>query len=131
MSETVAPSIWDRERIGVTVGAIALIFLGAIEALAVTTVMPVVSAALGDEALYAVAFAATLATSVIGMVACGAWSGRVRGGVGGAGDGGAFPRRRCGRVPRLALGLSRSRRPHRDRVRVDRFPALSARPRRW
>ncbi|MGO2746293.1 MFS transporter [Microbacterium sp.] len=74
MSGSPAASIWDRERIGVTVGAIALIFLGAIEALAVTTVMPVVSAALDGESLYAVAFAGTLATSVIGMVACGAWS---------------------------------------------------------
>ena len=68
------PSIWDRERVWVTIGSIALIFLAAIEALAVTTVMPVVSAALDGEDLYAVAFAGTLATSVIGMVACGAWS---------------------------------------------------------
>ena len=74
MSGTAAPSIWDRERIWVSVGGIALIFLGAIEALAVTTVMPVVSAALDGQDLYAVAFAGTLATSVIGMVACGAWS---------------------------------------------------------
>lgn len=69
-----AASIWDRERIWVTAGATALIFLGAIEALAVTTVMPVVSEALNGQALFAVAFAGTLATSVIGMVACGAWS---------------------------------------------------------
>ena len=74
MSAPTALSIWDRERIGVTIGAIALIFLAAIESLAVTTVMPVVSTALDGEALYAVAFAGTLATSVIGMVACGAWS---------------------------------------------------------
>lgn len=75
MTETAtAASIWDRERIWVTVGAIALIFLGAIEALAVTTVMPVVSDALDGQSLYAVAFAGTLATSVIGMVAAGAWS---------------------------------------------------------
>ncbi|MEW2460420.1 MULTISPECIES: MFS transporter [Microbacterium] len=67
-------SIWDRGRIWVTVGAVALIFLAAIEALAVTTVMPIVSAALDGEALFAVAFAGTLATSVIGMVATGAWS---------------------------------------------------------
>lgn len=69
-----AVSIWDRERIWVTVGAAALIFFAAIEALAVTTVMPVVSDALDGDALYAVAFAGTLATSVIGMVAAGAWS---------------------------------------------------------
>lgn len=69
-----AASIWDRERILVTAGASALIFFAAIEALAVTTVMPVVSDALDGDALYAVAFAGTLATSVIGMVAAGAWS---------------------------------------------------------
>jgi MFS family permease len=67
-------SIWDRARIWVTLGAVALIFLAAIEALAVTTVMPIVSEALDGEALFAVAFAGTLATSVIGMVAAGAWS---------------------------------------------------------
>lgn len=70
----VPASIWDRTRGWVTAGAIALIFLAAIEALAVTTVMPIVSAALDGQALYAVAFAGTLATSVIGMVATGAWS---------------------------------------------------------
>ncbi|MBW8763830.1 MAG: MFS transporter [Microbacterium sp.] len=69
-----AASIWDRERIWVTAGASALIFFAAIEALAVTTVMPVVSDALDGDALYAIAFAGTLATSVIGMVAAGAWS---------------------------------------------------------
>lgn len=67
-------SIWDRDRIWVTLGAVALIFLAAIEALAVTTVMPIVSEALDGESLYAVAFAGTLATSVIGMVAAGSWS---------------------------------------------------------
>jgi MFS family permease len=72
--QAVAASIWDRSRVWVTTGAIALIFLAAIEALAVTTVMPIVSEALDGEALYAVAFAGTLATSVIGMVASGAWS---------------------------------------------------------
>ncbi|MBO9627756.1 MAG: MFS transporter, partial [Microbacterium sp.] len=73
-AETAAASIWDRERVWVTAGAVALIFLAAIEALAVTTVMPIVSAALDGQSLYAVAFAGTLATSVIGMVATGAWS---------------------------------------------------------
>ena len=72
--EGTAASIWDRDRIWVTLGAVALIFLAAIEALAVTTVMPVVSEALDGQSLYAVAFAGTLATSVIGMVAAGAWS---------------------------------------------------------
>lgn len=74
MTEVRPASIWDRERAWVTGGAVALIFLAAIEALAVTTVMPIVSEALDGQALYAVAFAGTLATSVIGMVAAGAWS---------------------------------------------------------
>lgn len=74
MTAADAATIWDRQRIWVTLGAVALIFLAAIEALAVTTVMPIVSEALDGEALFAVAFAGTLATSVIGMVATGAWS---------------------------------------------------------
>ncbi len=69
-------SIWGPEYVWVTVGAVALIFLAAMQALAVTTVMPIVSADLEGDALYAVAFAGTLATSVIGMVAVGAWSDR-------------------------------------------------------
>jgi MFS family permease len=71
-----APGIWSARYVWVTVGAVSLIFLAAIQALAVTTVMPIVSADLEGEALYAVAFAGTLATSVIGMVAVGAWSDR-------------------------------------------------------
>lgn len=67
-------SIWDAERRWVTAGAIALIFLAAIESLAVTTVMPVVSAALDGQELFAAAFGGTLATGVIGMVAAGAWA---------------------------------------------------------
>lgn len=71
-----APSIWGPQYVWVTIGAVALIFLAALQSLAVTTVMPVVSAELDGDALYAVAFAGTLATSVIGMVAVGAWSDR-------------------------------------------------------
>ena len=77
MTESVGTAgIWSARYVWVTVGAVALIFLAAIQALAVTTVMPVVSADLDGDALYAVAFAGTLATSVIGMVAVGAWSDR-------------------------------------------------------
>ena len=68
--------IWAPRYRWVTLGAVAMIFLAATQALAVTTVMPVVSADLDGEALYAVAFSATLATSVIGMVAVGAWCDR-------------------------------------------------------
>lgn len=59
-----------------TIGSFALIFLSAFENLAVTTIMPVVARELDGEALYSVAFSATLAASVIGMVAGGAWSDR-------------------------------------------------------
>src|SRR5918995_7532107 len=71
-----ATGIWHSRYVWVTVGAVALIFLAAMQSLAVTTVMPVVSDELDGDALYAVAFAGTLATSVIGMVAVGAWSDR-------------------------------------------------------
>lgn len=69
-------SIWDARLIWVTLGAVALIFLAAIQALAMTTVMPIISAELDGDALYALAFAGTLATGVIGMVVTGAWSDR-------------------------------------------------------
>ncbi|WP_442575539.1 MFS transporter [Microbacterium sp. F51-2R] len=71
-----AVSVWAPRYVWVTVGAVALIFLAAMQSLAVTTVMPVVSDELNGAALYAVAFSGTLATSVIGMVAVGAWSDR-------------------------------------------------------
>ncbi len=71
-----AESVWSSRYVWVTAGAVAMIFLAATQALAVTTVMPVVSADLGGASLYAVAFAGTLATSVIGMVAVGAWCDR-------------------------------------------------------
>ena len=71
-----AGGIWGPEYVWVTVGAVALVFLAAMQSLAVTTVMPVVSADLDGASLYAVAFAGTLATSVIGMVAVGAWCDR-------------------------------------------------------
>jgi len=71
-----ATGIWSARYVWVTVGALGLILLAAIQSLAVTTVMPVVSADLDGEALYAVAFSGTLATSVIGMVVVGAWCDR-------------------------------------------------------
>lgn len=69
-------SIWSGGYFAVTVGAVALIFFAALESLAMTTVMPVVSHELHGAALYAAAFAGTLATSVIGMVVAGAWCDR-------------------------------------------------------
>lgn len=75
---TVAPSagIFSRHHLATTLGTAALVFLSAFESLAVTTVMPVVSADLGGRGQYATAFAATLAASVLGMVAAGGWADR-------------------------------------------------------
>ena len=69
-------SIFGREYIWVTVGILALIFLAAFEALAVTTVMPIISAALDGDSLYALAFSGPLAVGVVGMVAAGNWADR-------------------------------------------------------
>lgn len=73
---TTRDGVWSARYVWVTAGAVAMIFLAAMQSLAVTTVMPVVSADLDGAALYAVAFSGTLATSVIGMVAVGAWCDR-------------------------------------------------------
>jgi len=59
-----------------TIGSIALIFLGAFESLAVTTIMPTVSRDLDGEALYSLAFSGTLAASIIGTVVAGGWADR-------------------------------------------------------
>lgn len=74
MNRAEAATIWDGKRFGITVGSVALVFLAAIEAMAITTVMPVIAADLHGQVLYAVAFSGTLATSVIGMVGAGAWN---------------------------------------------------------
>jgi MFS family permease len=59
-----------------TVGSMSLIFLAAFEALAVTTVMPIVTADLDGRSLYSLAFSATMAAGVVGMVTAGAWADR-------------------------------------------------------
>lgn len=68
--------VFDPRLVWTTIGTCALVFLGAFESLAVTTVMPVVSADLDGANLYALAFAGPFATAVIGMVAAGDWSDR-------------------------------------------------------
>ncbi|MGD8167811.1 MFS transporter [Herbiconiux sp. P16] len=75
-STTRAPGLFSRHYRLVTIGAISLVFVAAFENLAVTTVMPVISAELDGAALYAVAFAAPLAISVLGMVVAGTWADR-------------------------------------------------------
>ena len=73
---TARTSLFSPRYFWTTIGANALVFLGAFEALAVTTVMPTISQDLNGEALYSVAFSGALAASVIGMVASGQWSDR-------------------------------------------------------
>jgi len=69
-------SIFGPELLWTTIGAFALIFLGAFETLAVTTIMPTISRDLDGASLYSVAFSSTLAASVIGMVVSGRWADR-------------------------------------------------------
>lgn len=71
-----------RERIlspayaATTAAMFGLIAFAAFEAMAVTTVMPTVARDLDGLGLYALAFAAPMASSVVGMVAAGMWSDR-------------------------------------------------------
>src|SRR3954470_23626802 len=59
-----------------TVGMVSLVFLAAFEALAVTTIMPSVSADLDGRAWFSAGFSRTPAGSVVGMVAGGLWAAR-------------------------------------------------------
>ena len=70
------PGLFGAQYLWITLGSCALVFLGAFESLAATTVMPVVSADLNGASLYALAFAGPLATGVIGMVVAGNWCDR-------------------------------------------------------
>ncbi len=69
-------TIYSARYLWVTFGTCALVFLGAFESLAVTTIMPLVSADLDGTTLYALAFAGPLASGVIGMVIVGNWADR-------------------------------------------------------
>lgn len=72
----------SRERIlspayaATTMGMFGLIAFVAFEAMAVATVMPTVARDLDGLGLFALAFAAPLASGVVGMVAAGTWSDR-------------------------------------------------------
>lgn len=71
-----------RERIlspayaATTVGMFSLIVFVAFEAMAVATVMPTIARSLDGVGLYALSFAAPLASGVVGMVVAGMWSDR-------------------------------------------------------
>jgi MFS family permease len=72
-----APGLFSRDFLWATLGTVSLCFLAAFESLAVTTIMPVVSAELHGASLYALAFSAPLATGIVGMVVGGNWADRV------------------------------------------------------
>jgi MFS family permease len=72
-----APHLMSPRYRWTTIGSFSLIFLAAFESLAVTTIMPTISRDLHGEALYSLAFSATLAAGVIGMVVAGGWADRV------------------------------------------------------
>lgn len=65
------PRLFAPGRRAACVGAVALISMLAFESIAVATAMPAVAEALDGLSLYALAFGATLATSVIGMTVAG------------------------------------------------------------
>ena len=71
-----APGLLSPAYLWTTIGSITLIFLGAFESLAVTTIMPTISRELDGEALYSLAFSGTLAAGVVGMVVAGGWADR-------------------------------------------------------
>ena len=60
----------------ITIGMCALVLFVAFEAMAVTTVMPVIARELHGASLYTLAFSGSTAVSVIGMVVAGAWCDR-------------------------------------------------------
>lgn len=66
-----ADALFAPGRRAACVGAVALISMLAFESIAVATAMPAVAQGLNGLGLYALAFGATLATSVLGMVAAG------------------------------------------------------------
>jgi MFS family permease len=68
--------ILSPDYLATTVGMFGLIAFVAFEAMAVTTVMPSVARDLDGFALYALSFAAPLASGVVGMVGAGMWSDR-------------------------------------------------------
>lgn len=72
-----APSrLWSARTAPFIVGAFLQMTFIAVEAFAVTTVLPGAMADLGAERWYSLAFAATLSTSLVGMVVGGNWSDR-------------------------------------------------------
>ena len=72
-----AGGIWTPGRRSLTIGLVLAVTLVAFEALAIATVLPVVSRQLGDLRLYGWVFSAFLLSSLIGIVVAGTLADRV------------------------------------------------------
>ena len=72
-----AGGVWARERRPLTAGLVFAVTLVAFEALAIATILPVVSRHLGDLRLYGWVFSAFLLSSLIGIVLAGTLADRV------------------------------------------------------
>lgn len=70
------PGVLSPAYLATTLGTVAVIALVAFESLAVTTVMPTLTADLDGRHLFALGFAAPLASAVVGMMIAGLWSDR-------------------------------------------------------
>lgn len=68
------PGLWHPDLRAVSIGATGLVAILALEYIAVGTAMPTVAAELDGLGLYALAFAATVAASIVGMILGGWWS---------------------------------------------------------
>ena len=70
------PRLWSARTAPFIIGAFLQMTFIAVEAFAVTTVLPGAMAELDAEDWYSLAFAATISTSLVGMVVGGNWSDR-------------------------------------------------------
>ena len=76
-SDTAAPpSLFSPQLRSASIGATALIALFALEYIAVGAAMPTIAEALQGYHLYNMAFGATVAASIVGMIVSGWWSDR-------------------------------------------------------
>src|SRR5512135_1939579 len=69
--------VWAPERRALTVGLVLVVTLVAFEALAIATILPVVSRELGELRLYGWVFSAFMLASLVGIVLAGTWADRV------------------------------------------------------
>lgn len=72
----VTPTLWAKGNRAPVVGVLALMAFIAFESYAIITALPVVAADLQAERWYSFAFAATVATGLVGMTIGGSWADR-------------------------------------------------------